>query len=373
MENLINQEWLNNIENSSKEFIFSLKKENDYRFNPAKRNLTYYGNNLELGFSCFALKIYYILGLWDKLENKEKASWLDYINSFQVESKKFPNNSYIDKILLENYTGSKYKNFLTDNVKTLLNIFPQFEFEKNKTKMIKAINADTKQAISTIYQVDNENDSKVENTFTESQSVADYLDKFDWTKPWNAGAQFSSLCVYSTTQHFDIKKELNTFINKKVDQKTGSYFSETPKSTREIINGAMKVISGLDWIDEPIHYPEQLINFCINNKPVLEGCDVVDYVYVLFKCSQQTNYKKNEVNQILLQQLLHIQELYQGDDGGFSYFTKSSQTHYYGAEIIHKTYQADIHGTLLCLWAITMILKNIELDKLDFKWNLIKP
>lgn len=373
MENLINQEWLNNIENSTKGFIFSLKKENDYRFNPAKRNLTYYGNNLELGFSCFALKIYYILGLWDKLENKEKASWLDYINSFQVESKKFPNNSYIDKILLENYTGSKYKNFLTDNVKTLLNIFPQFEFEKNKTKMIKAINADTKQAISTIYQVDNENDSKVENTFTESQSVADYLDKFDWTKPWNAGAQFSSLCVYSTTQHFDIKKELNTFINKKVDQKTGSYFSETPKSTREIINGAMKVISGLDWIDEPIHYPEQLINFCINNKPVLEGCDVVDYVYVLFKCSQQTNYKKNEVNQILLQQLLHIQELYQGDDGGFSYFTKSSQTHYYGAEIIHKTNQADIHGTLLCLWAITMILKNIELDKLDFKWNLIKP
>ena len=62
MEKLINQEWLNNIENSSKEFILSLKNKNDYRFSPANKNLTYFGKNLELGFSCFALKIYYILG-----------------------------------------------------------------------------------------------------------------------------------------------------------------------------------------------------------------------------------------------------------------------------------------------------------------------
>ena len=97
MEKLINQEWLNNIENSSKEFILSLKKQNVFRFNPAKRNLTYFGNNLELGFSCFALKIYYILGLWDELENEDKVNWLNYINSFQVESKKFPNKDLLDQ------------------------------------------------------------------------------------------------------------------------------------------------------------------------------------------------------------------------------------------------------------------------------------
>ena len=31
MEKLINQEWFNNIENSSKEFILSLKNQNDYK------------------------------------------------------------------------------------------------------------------------------------------------------------------------------------------------------------------------------------------------------------------------------------------------------------------------------------------------------
>ena len=63
----------------------------------------------------------------------------------------------------------------------------------------------------------------------------------------------------------------------------------------------MKVISGLDWLEEKIHYPEKLIDFCINNKPKHEGCDVVDYIYVLTKCSKQTNYKKEAVARILVE------------------------------------------------------------------------
>ena len=57
----------------------------------------------------------------------------------------------------------------------------------------------------------------------------------------------------------------------------------------------MKVITGLDWIDSEIHYPEKLIDFVSITNP-LEGCDVVDYVYVLYKCSKQTSYKKAEIN-----------------------------------------------------------------------------
>ena len=51
----------------------------------------------------------------------------------------------------------------------------------------------------------------------------------------------------------------------------------------EVINGAMKVITGLDWINHEIHYPEKLIDFCLNTKPQT-GCDLVDIVYVLYKC-----------------------------------------------------------------------------------------
>ena len=45
----------------------------------------------------------------------------------------------------------------------------------------------------------------------------------------------------------------------------------------------MKIITALDWIDHEIHYPEKLIDFVL--APSLQaGCDLVDIVYVLYKC-----------------------------------------------------------------------------------------
>ena len=37
----------------------------------------------------------------------------------------------------------------------------------------------------------------------------------------------------------------------------------------------MKVLSGLDWINVNIHKPDKLIDFCLSNEPVSEGCDIV--------------------------------------------------------------------------------------------------
>ena len=199
------------------------------------------------------------------------------------------------------------------------------------------------------------------------------MEKFDWSYPWNAGAQFSSLCVYSVSSDLNIESQLLDFIELKLDKDTGSYFSVRPNSNREIINGAMKVITGLDWIGHNIHEPEKLIDFCIENRPISEGCDIVDYIYVLSSCSQQTNYKKNKVNALFTELLDEIKTLYNPEDGGFSYFKNNCQTHYYGAKIINQSNQSDIHGTLLCLWGVAMILKNLEEDKFNIDWKIIKP
>ena len=53
-----------------------------------------------------------------------------------------------------------------------------------------------------------------------------------------------------------------------------------------------------------------MIDFCINNKPKHEGCDVVDYIYVLTKCSKQTNYKKEAVARILVECISVLSVLY---------------------------------------------------------------
>ena len=57
----------------------------------------------------------------------------------------------------------------------------------------------------------------------------------------------------------------------------------------------MKVISGLDWIGQEIHYPEKLIETCLNSDINNEGCDVVDIIYVLYMCTNQLGYKDKKI------------------------------------------------------------------------------
>ena len=128
--------------------------------------------------------------------------------------------------------------------------------------------------------------------------IKNYLNEFDWSKPWSSGAQFAGLCVFSSTNDqssYKEKESLINFIDKIVNSEDGGYYSGDTPNLTELVNGTMKIITGLDWLDYSIHYPEKLIDLCLNNKPSQAGCDLVDYVYVLFRCSKQTNYRKKEI------------------------------------------------------------------------------
>ena len=353
------------------EFIKNLQTEEQFTFKPANDGLTIYGESLSLGFSCLALKSYFMTSEWDKLTEEQKTKWSSFINSFQVGNSRFPKNSFVDREMVKSYMNISFDNKVKYQLKKILNILPNFNFDSADTRLNKAINAETKQAISTLYEVGFSNKQKVNEIYFEGNSIVDYLNNLDWSKPWASGAQFSSVCVFSTTQNLGLENELELFIDKIANKTTGSYFLQTPNSNREVINGAMKVISGLDWLGKEIHYPKQLIDFCLNNSPILEGCDVVDFVYVLYKCSRQENYRKKEITLLFENILNDIQKLYVEQDGGFSYFIEKSQTHYYGVEITKGLKCADIHSTTLCIWAILMILDLLE--EIEPDMNIIKP
>ena len=57
----------------------------------------------------------------------------------------------------------------------------------------------------------------------------------------------------------------------------------------------MKMLTGFDWLDMEIHYPEKLIDICLSISPQSEGCDIVDIIYVLYQSSKETNHRKKEV------------------------------------------------------------------------------
>jgi len=364
---MIDKKFYFELPNLLGSYLNSLKKNNDFKYYPAGKGLTSSGEEIELGFSNYALKIHYMIGT----KGLDTVEWSDYLNSYQLKNTQFKENSFVDKALISHYKNLGFNEELKFIIKKYSNYFLNSKYKLKNIELKNAINADTKQSISTLYQIGSKNKYKLGNEFKDFNECKVYLDSLDWTKPWSAGAQFSSLCVYAETQDYPYKENLIHYATQLLNQETGSYFKNKPNDNREIINGAMKIITGLDWIGYEVHKPKKLIDFCLNNKPYLEGCDIVDFVYVLYKCSSITNYKKKEINNLFIGFLDNINSLFKKDEGGYSYFKDRSQTHYYGVKISKGFDVADLHGTLLCSWAIFMILKNLEM--LDDNIKIIKP
>jgi len=373
----MNHSWLKSIDNQLIEFIDSLQKQDsEFDYFPAKKGLTKSGKELSLGPSCYSLKTLYTLNCVDRLDEKKKQAWSSYINSFQKSKFNLPTNSYIDDEIYNFYTSLNIKYNLKNKAKIVLNLTGLKEFKPKKTAFQEAIRADTKQAISTLYQIGEKNILPYSDFPTNKEEIFSFLNSLNWKQPWSAGGQLAALSVFIKTQLNGNVAELpisyiSEFLTNLIDSDTGLYYQKQIPSESEAINGAMKIITALDWIDHEIHYPEKLIDFCLGTKPSSKGCDLVDIVYVLYKCLLQVDYKRNEVSKYLNDVINLISLHYRKDEGGFSYSIDKSQEYYYGLKISKGTKNADLHGTLLLTWALSMIFYTIE--KTEFDWKVIKP
>ena len=357
----------------TKGFLHSLKKEQDtYSFYPANKGLTDAGKNLDLGFSCYALKIFYILGLWDKLDNNDKNLWKNYISDYQENKDNPSENLFIDENFINYYHIFSLSKFLKNTSKKAINFYGKKRYITDEEKLENSLRAETKQAISTLYEVNAKNKFEFFEFNNDPVELERYLSSLNWSKPWSAGGQFSALCVFSKVNNsVESIKILKTFALSLVDKQTGFYFKGHQPNSSELVNGAMKVISGLDWIDQPVHNPEKIIDMCLNIQPKSEGCDLVDIVYVIYKASESTNYRKKEIIEYCKNLVDDIYKHYHPEKGGFSYYINSSQTEYYGVKITKGLNTPDLHGTLLLVWALSMLIKIFEIDDLD--WKILKP
>jgi len=370
----MNYFWLEDLNENISLFMDSLRKEKYFEFFPATNGLTNEGKKINLGFSCYALKIFYITGAWENINQDRKVSWTNYINSYQKTIKNFPANSFIDDDYLNSFLNYSKKETIKNNLKKILNNTSKKNYLINEDKILNFIRAETKQSIATLAQV-NKKSVKNYNYISNDFNLNSYISSLNWDYPWNAGAQFAAFCVFSKTQSIINNNEhlefLENFIGTMCDRESGAYFRSKKPSNNELINGAMKVLTGLDWLGVDIHLPKNLIDTCLTSSIPDEGCDVVDLVYVLYRCSEATDYKKDEIIKFYKLILDKINDNYFPNVGGFSYFKESSQSHYYGVEISDSLNQPDLHGTLLFVWAISMISQHIALP--TSHWKIIKP
>ena len=59
----------------------------------------------------------------------------------------------------------------------------------------------------------------------------------------------------------NVKEYLQKFINNKVHIEDGLYYNDKKISSNELINGAMKVFTGFEWLGLEIHYPKKSLIF----------------------------------------------------------------------------------------------------------------
>ena len=97
--------WVKNLDEKVLNYLEELKKtDSEYAYYPVKSGLTDDGKKLELGFSCYALKILKILNQIDTFSEKKIDNWAKYINSFQSNKDSF----FIDNEYLKSFKNQLY-------------------------------------------------------------------------------------------------------------------------------------------------------------------------------------------------------------------------------------------------------------------------
>ena len=353
------------------------------RYFPCEKGLTKYGEKAELGLSCFAMKVFYIFGWWEGLPRSEKNEWVEHINSYLVVSGEENGeylHAYIDPILV-NYLREPSLSRYVSKIRST-SIHELMKLGRLRTEppaYERAIVAETKQAIATLAEVGVQTRCKAFSFAQTPEDVLQYMSKFDWSLPWSAGGQTASLAVFLSVQAPQflsfasvekLRDVMRQYYRTIADRDSGGYFTGTRPTRSMLINGAMKVLTALDWLDEPIHYPRRLIDTVLQFLPVAQGCDLVDAIYVLFRCLKQDNYKRKEIECYLLS-CIKIIAKHQQPDGGFSYSIGQAQKWYYGMPISRGLKEGDLHGTVLLVWALVMIASMIEPGR--YSWKVIRP
>lgn len=358
--------WLRERGTKALRFLDSLRSGGPGRYAPCLQGATDVGREMGLGWSCFALKLHHMLGAWENAPASEREAWLGFIRGFQRTDDR--EGAFIDPpeiAFLERRT-------LRDHVWKLLGRGKPKDFARS------IVLAETKQAIATLAEVGAEPSQPFHGFPLTPDEVRAWLEAKDWSRPWGAGGQSAGLVVFLKTQaplllsqqHVDeMLDACRDFYAGLADRETGAYFRGPRPRHGELINGAMKVLMALDWLDVRPHFPERLVATCISQPPTADGCHLVDAIYVLHQ-----SLAPGGVDVRVRGFCAHVLEMIKAharDDGGFSFYAKRAQTNYYGVPVSRGLEEGDIQGTCLLVWALAMIWRLLAPETAE--WKIIRP
>lgn len=358
--------WLESLSERVPAFLDSLRVEGKPgRYLPCARGVTPVGREVALGFSCFALKIQHMVGGWPRLAESERTAWIEFIQRFQAGGES--QGAFIDYPEIEFLQRGSWR----ESFWKMMGRGRPADFAQS------IILAETKQAIATLAEAGAEPRVPFRGFPLTPEGVRGFFEGKDWSRPWGAGGQSAGLVVFLKTQGpallapRDLDELLGIcrdFYAGLADAESGAYFRGRRPAQGEMINGAMKVLMALDWLEVPPHYAERLIQTCLAYPPSPDGCHLVDAIYVLHQSL------RGEASGKVRAYCAHVVEMirrHAHEDGGFSFYAGRAQDNYYGVPISRGLDESDIHGTCMLVWALAMIWRILAPD--TAAWKTIRP
>lgn len=317
-------------------------------------------HNWGLANTVYAVKILYITNLLKELSDNSK---LNLINSI----KRFEKNGEIYDSLITEYS-------LKQKIKKIVGILPQ----STRNSMIDTRRAETRQSYAALYLLESKPESPYEIITYSANAVTKYLESFGWNLPWHAASHLSHLMFflwynvnvfnYKRAESLELLMQCKNWLSGVQSKNDGCWYRGTNVSLNQKINGAMKVITGFhaaNIYDFP--YPKKLIDTALSGTNNTDACSNFNISYVLYATNKiESEYRKNEIEDFLLNRLEIYKKFYWPELGGFSFHEGRASNVLYGKKITRGKLEPDIHGTIMFIWGISVINQIIDLG-LDWK------
>lgn len=315
------------------------------------------GERAGLGLACLALKTLHMLNLTDRLPAGTLSAWAERIRSFQ-------------------HPGGFRAGYFEDPALRKAAREPFYLPWRIPAAWQATLRAETRQACAALACIGETPRTPLQFLPKTPEAVRNYFHRLEWTNPWAAGSHAGHLMAFlriNRTLFGNDEDETRLLpvlleeLDAVQDKATGCWRKGQP-TPQQLINGAMKVITGYAYLNLPFAYPERLIDFALSLQNDHDACHHADLIYVLHQCARLTDYRREDIQQVAAQRLAAIMA-FRKPDGAFSFREHSAGTNYYGAPMSVGKPVSDIHGTTLFTWTAVMIADLLELRE-TLGWKL---
>ncbi len=324
--------------------------------------------------TCFAMKSAWIIGAWENWDLRQKKGAINFVKSFQNSSGFFI-DPWLKKSCRPNILESMRNFIKTRNSYYLRRIY--------KYKHLANINAETRQACSTLLMVKSIPKFPLPSKIRNKKTLYNFLESLDWSDPWHANSQVShqimmlsvNKCKFRKKKNYKIIiREILNYYQNFFETKTGTWQKNNNLDKQIKLNGAMKFYSGIQWIDGLNIRNKQLIDFALGIPVQFDGCNFTNSLFAIYFASKGIEeYRKDEIIDRCIKCLNHTLS-HKIKGSGFSFHLNACQKGYYTREVSTGLEQADLHGTAMFLLGISLALSLMgnHAPKDAEKWQLFK-